>query len=203
LTKSFQLTWPYHGLATKGLKFSSIYIIQDRDAQEALISITPEKVLGANILVRVFWPLWERRHVLPVLPMLVPEVVGVDTTEEEEWGDTAVAIVKHLAMVEVAPAGKDEEHTYYNDSFFHNSKVSSLALRPQQPAGLLLQSFWGSNIPLLSPACFFIASRSVINAFALALAMTRSVLVEDVVLAKRRCNPVLARNKIRTDIFIW
>lgn len=65
-----------------------LVVVDEIVPEEALISITPEKVLGANILVRVFWPLWERRHVLPVLPMLVPEVVGVDTTEEEEWGDT-------------------------------------------------------------------------------------------------------------------
>lgn len=43
-----------------------------------LVSISPKVVLGPNVLVRIFDAILEGRLVLPVLPMLIPEVIGVD-----------------------------------------------------------------------------------------------------------------------------
>jgi len=55
-----------------------------------LVSITPGEVLSPDVLVRVLDALLERGHVRPMLPMLVPEVVGVEAGEDDGGGDTAV-----------------------------------------------------------------------------------------------------------------
>jgi hypothetical protein len=47
--------------------------------QKSLISIAKEEVFGTDILVWVFGSLLQRRHMRPMLPMLRPEVVGVET----------------------------------------------------------------------------------------------------------------------------
>ena len=44
-----------------------------------LISITPEVVLGSQILVRILWSFLQRRHVRPMSPMFIPQDVGIDT----------------------------------------------------------------------------------------------------------------------------
>ena len=49
-------------------------------------------VLGANVLVRVLDTLLKRRHVRPVLPMLIPEHVGVHAAEKKGRGDAAVKV---------------------------------------------------------------------------------------------------------------
>jgi hypothetical protein len=48
-----------------------------------LISISPEEVLRPNVLIRIFNSLFQRRQVAPVLPMLVPQIPRIDTTEDE------------------------------------------------------------------------------------------------------------------------
>jgi hypothetical protein len=59
------------------------------NSQQRLVAIAPEKVLGANILVRILGPLFQRRHMLPVLPMLVPQIVGVEAGDGEGGDDDA------------------------------------------------------------------------------------------------------------------
>lgn len=56
--------------------------------QTHLVTVAPLVVLGADVLVRVLGALLQRRHVVPVLPMLVPEPVGVGTGGDEAGGDT-------------------------------------------------------------------------------------------------------------------
>lgn len=48
-----------------------------------LVTISPRVVLDTDVLIRVFHTLLERGHVLPVLPVLFPEVVGVDASENQ------------------------------------------------------------------------------------------------------------------------
>lgn len=55
-----------------------------------LVTIAPGEVAGANVLVGVLSALLKRGHVRPVLPMLVPEGVGVEAGQEEGGGDAAV-----------------------------------------------------------------------------------------------------------------
>lgn len=55
-----------------------------------LVTVTPGEVAGADVLVGVLGTLLKRGHVRPVLPMLVPEVVGVHSRENESRGDGAV-----------------------------------------------------------------------------------------------------------------
>ena len=55
-----------------------------------LVTVAPGEVAGADVLVGVLDALLERGHVRPVLPMLVPEVVGVQAGEEEGGRDGTV-----------------------------------------------------------------------------------------------------------------
>ncbi len=55
-----------------------------------LVTVAPREVAVADVLVGILDTLLEGRHVRPVLPMLVPEVVGVEAGEEEGGGDAAV-----------------------------------------------------------------------------------------------------------------
>jgi hypothetical protein len=61
--------------------------------KQRLIPITPEEVLGPNILIRVLDSLLQRRQMLPMLPMLVPEVLGVDGAEDQAGDDDAGGMV--------------------------------------------------------------------------------------------------------------
>ena len=60
------------------------------DGKTYLVTVAPREVAGADVLVGVLDTLLEGGHVRPVLPMLVPEVVGVEAGEEEGRGDAAV-----------------------------------------------------------------------------------------------------------------
>ena len=55
-----------------------------------LVAVAPGEVLDADVLVGVLGALLERGHVLPVLPVLVPEVVSVDATANQA-GDNSTA----------------------------------------------------------------------------------------------------------------
>lgn len=57
-----------------------------------LVTVTPGEVLGADILVGVFGTLLKRGHVVPVLPVLVPQVVGVDATTDEAGNNSTFEI---------------------------------------------------------------------------------------------------------------
>ena len=54
-----------------------------------LVTVTPEEVLGADVLVRVLDALLEWWEVLPVLPMLIPQVIGVETAKGKDGDDDA------------------------------------------------------------------------------------------------------------------
>lgn len=54
-----------------------------------LITISPGVVLHPEVLVGVLGTLLERGHVLPVLPVLIPEVPGVDTGKQHARNDSA------------------------------------------------------------------------------------------------------------------
>ncbi len=57
--------------------------------QDSLVTVSPEEVLGADVLVGVLSALLKWLHVGPVLPMLVPEDVGVSSGDDQAWGDGA------------------------------------------------------------------------------------------------------------------
>lgn len=57
-----------------------------------LVTIAPGEVLGADVLVGVLSALLERRHVVPVLPVLVPQVVGVKATTDQAGDDGTIRI---------------------------------------------------------------------------------------------------------------
>jgi hypothetical protein len=42
-----------------------------------LVTITPLKVLGADVLVGVLRALWQRRKMAPVLPVVIPQPVCI------------------------------------------------------------------------------------------------------------------------------
>lgn len=48
-----------------------------------LVSAAPREVLGADVLVGVLSALLQRRQVAPVLPVLVPQGVGVPAGEAQ------------------------------------------------------------------------------------------------------------------------
>ena len=57
-----------------------------------LVSITPEVVLGADVLVWVLGSLLQRLHVLPMRPMLVPQVVRIDAGDYQSWNRHAIEV---------------------------------------------------------------------------------------------------------------
>jgi hypothetical protein len=57
--------------------------------QDSLVSVTPAEVFGADVLVRVLGALFKRRKVRPMLPMLVPKVISVDSAQDERRDDGA------------------------------------------------------------------------------------------------------------------
>lgn len=64
-------------------------LILGANLQEGLVSVSPEEVLGAEVLVRVLSALLKWLHVGPVLPVLVPENVGVGGSNDQSWNDSA------------------------------------------------------------------------------------------------------------------
>ena len=66
-------------------------------SQEGLVAVAPLVVLGADVLVGVLDALLQRGHVAPVLPVLVPEVVGVGGGEDERGDDAAADRVCQFA----------------------------------------------------------------------------------------------------------
>lgn len=55
-----------------------------------LVTVTPLVVLGADVLVSILGALLQSRHVAPVLPVIVPQVVGVGAGGNDARGDTTV-----------------------------------------------------------------------------------------------------------------
>jgi hypothetical protein len=48
-----------------------------------LVTISPEVVLRSEVLVWVFNALFQRRQMLPMFPMFVPQIPGVDGSEDK------------------------------------------------------------------------------------------------------------------------
>jgi len=71
------------------LKPRTIGIEPRKNLQKSLVSITPWVVLHADVLEWVLSTLLKWRQVLLMLPMLIPEVVGVETGESYGWDDEA------------------------------------------------------------------------------------------------------------------
>lgn len=65
------------------------------DCVTHLVTVTPLVVLGADVLVRVLGALLQRGHVRPVLPMSIPQVIGVGPGEREAGTDAASTFVSH------------------------------------------------------------------------------------------------------------
>ena len=63
--------------------------VSPKNLQESLVSITPWVVLHADVLEWVLGTLLNWGQMLLMLPMLVPEVVGVETSESDTWDDEA------------------------------------------------------------------------------------------------------------------
>ena len=66
--------------------------------QQSLATITPRVVLGADVLVGVLGALLQRRHVRPVVPMFVPEDIGVGTGEDEERDGAAATRCQFICL---------------------------------------------------------------------------------------------------------
>ena len=64
--------------------------------KQRLIPIPPKEVLRSDVLIRVLNAFFQGRHVGPVLPVLDPEIVGVDAAEDEggdyDAGDVRLCI---------------------------------------------------------------------------------------------------------------
>ena len=54
-----------------------------------LVAVTPWVVFVTDVLVWVLDSLLERRHVLPMPPMLGPQVIGIDASEDHAGDDDA------------------------------------------------------------------------------------------------------------------
>jgi hypothetical protein len=61
-----------------------------RETGTHLVTVAPGVVLHADVLVGVLGALLERGHVLPVLPVLGPKAVGVETAADQAGDDGAV-----------------------------------------------------------------------------------------------------------------
>lgn len=62
--------------------------------QTHLVTISPEEVLGADVLVWVLWALLKRWLVGLVLPVLGPQTPGVDAGNADGWDDDAAEDVR-------------------------------------------------------------------------------------------------------------
>lgn len=63
------------------------YKVHDTETETNLVTVAPGVVLHADVLVGVLGALLQRGHVLPVLPVLGPEVVSVDATADQAGND--------------------------------------------------------------------------------------------------------------------
>lgn len=86
------LVVPEDGLiaAVLATSFSLVSIRSGTGSKAYLVTVTPEVVLGTDVLVGVLGLLGLRGLVGLVLPVLEPQAVGVDTTEDDGGDDDAV-----------------------------------------------------------------------------------------------------------------
>ena len=69
--------------------------------QEGLVTITPAEVLAADVLVWVLWLLLDGDVMGDVLPVLSPEVVGIDGRDDQGGDDNAVEGTRLFVNTEV------------------------------------------------------------------------------------------------------
>lgn len=73
--------------------------------EKSLISVTPEEVPRSDVLVWVFDSLFQGREVAPVLPMLVPEVPGVNAAKDQARDDDAMAVSVQCCRLQMFEVG--------------------------------------------------------------------------------------------------
>lgn len=73
--------------------------------QTHLVSVAPEEVLGADVLVRILSSLLQRRQVRPVLPMLVPQDIGVQASNDQAREGHAVKVSISVSPVQFTSLG--------------------------------------------------------------------------------------------------
>ena len=71
--------------------------------EKSLVSIPPEEVLCPDVLVWVFDSFLQGWEMAPVFPMLIPEVLGVDTSKDETGDNHAVVLL--VSWEVFSPAG--------------------------------------------------------------------------------------------------
>lgn len=96
-----------------------------------LITVSPWVILHPDILVGVLSALFKRGHMLPMLPVLSPEVVGVDATANNGGDDGAAACYFDLWDSDVVVGA------YKMDSLSQRPVVIELATRTRNR-----QKFW-------------------------------------------------------------
>lgn len=51
--------------------------------EKRLVTIPPRVILASDVLVRVFNAILKRGHMVPVIPVLFPEVIGIERTKRQ------------------------------------------------------------------------------------------------------------------------
>lgn len=65
-----------------------VVVVDSVVPEQGLVTVSPLKVLGADVLVGVFDALLQRRHMAPVFPVVLPQNPSVDAGCNQEDGDT-------------------------------------------------------------------------------------------------------------------
>lgn len=76
------------------------------NSQQCFVPIAPKVILGPNILVRILDSLVQWGEMLPVLPMLVPEVIRVQRCQYQSWNTHAVSPCESLLRAEDEGVGR-------------------------------------------------------------------------------------------------
>lgn len=114
LTLSFQL-YPLaiqapHFPPTQGIArtYKAVYNTSQQELTKQtrgathLVTIAPWVVLHTHVLVGILGAFLERGHVLPVLPMLHPEVIGIDAGEGQA-GDNGARNGEYICRADRVP----------------------------------------------------------------------------------------------------
>ena len=51
--------------------------------QKSLVTISPAEVLATDVLIGIFWLLLNGNIVSDMLPMLIPEIIGIDGGDDQ------------------------------------------------------------------------------------------------------------------------